>query len=221
MYSVVLMAALTTGTSAPDCWFKHGCSGCYGGGCAGWCGGYGGYGCYGSPGYACSGCWGVSTCGGACGGWGAGYGAYGAYGCHGCYGCYGCYGCGGYAPMYMSPATPGMQAVPAPELAPKPKEDKTSLSGKARLIVEVPADAKLYIDDQLMKTASDRRVFNTPTLDQGQAYYYILRAEITRDGKTYTDTKQVVVRSGAEVQTNFNQLEVAAREGKARATARR
>ena len=63
--------------------------------------------------------------------------------------------------------------------------------------VEVPADAKLYIDDRLMKTSAAKRTFNTPTLEEGQLYYYILRAELTRDGQTYSETKRVIVRSGA------------------------
>ncbi|HXG11438.1 MAG TPA: TIGR03000 domain-containing protein [Gemmataceae bacterium] len=201
MYSVVLAAALTTGVSAPDCWFRHGCHGCYGGwGC------HGCYGCYG--GWVCHGCYGGWWCNGC-------FGCYGGWACHGCYG-------GIYAPMYYAPAAPPAGAPPAPEPAPKPKlEEKTALPSKARLIVELPADAKLYIDDQLMKTTSARRVFNTPPLEPGQGYYYILRAEIVRDGKTYTDTKQVVVRAGAEVQANFHDLELAAVRATPETTARR
>jgi uncharacterized protein (TIGR03000 family) len=123
--------------------------------------------------------------------------------------------------MYMTPAAPSGGA-PAPEPAPKPKpEDKSALPDKARLIVELPADAKLYIDDQLMKTTAARRVFNTPTLDRGQSYYYVLRAEIVRDGKTYTDTKQVVIRAGNEAQASFNDLELAAARANPVAAARR
>src|SRR5262245_63970369 len=111
--------------------------------------------------------------------------------------------------MYMTPATPG-GVTPSPEPLPKPKpEDKSGVPPtKARVVVELPADAKLFIDDQLMKTTSDRRVFNTPTLDPAQSYYYVLRAEIVRDGKTYSGTKQVVVRAGAVAQANFNDLEL-------------
>src|SRR5437764_116692 len=104
MYSVVLMAALTTtAAEAPACWGCRGYSACYGcSGCYG--GGYGG----------CYGCWG--------GCWGSCYGGYGShwvssYGCHGCYGCYGCYGCNGYAPVMVAPTMPvapdGMALPPA------------------------------------------------------------------------------------------------------------
>src|SRR5262245_61567243 len=115
MYSMVLMVALTSGSTTPD-WFgkQHKSyyggyvasydSGCYGNGYGGWRMGacYGGWNNCGG-GYAGSNCYG--TC---IGGWGIH--GYGAFGCHGCYGCYGCYGCVGYAPGYMmnfSPVTPG------------------------------------------------------------------------------------------------------------------
>ncbi len=98
------------------------------------------------------------------------------------------------------------------EQAPSPKKDdkKTAeLNSNARLIVEVPADAKLFVDDQPMKTNSARRVFNTPTLEEGQAYYYILRAEVIRDGKQLSESKRVIVHAGDVVRTTFSELEPA------------
>jgi uncharacterized protein (TIGR03000 family) len=52
------------------------------------------------------------------------------------------------------------------------------------LIVTLPADAKLYVDDKLTTTTSERRVFNSTALADGEEHYYILRAEVVRDGKT-------------------------------------
>jgi uncharacterized protein (TIGR03000 family) len=113
-----------------------------------------------------------------------------------------------------------MPIVPTPEKAPKPTPEKESAVGKAKLIVQVPADAKLYIDDQLMKTTSSKRVFNTPALQRGQQYYYILRAEVLRDGKTYKETKRVLVRAGQEIRATFPQLEDAAIAAKTEAASR-
>jgi uncharacterized protein (TIGR03000 family) len=78
---------------------------------------------------------------------------------------------------------------------------------KAKLLVELPQYAKLYIDDQLMKTTSGKRSFNTPALEHGQQYYYIVRAEVVLDGKTYTETKRVLLRAGEEVHASFAELE--------------
>jgi uncharacterized protein (TIGR03000 family) len=87
---------------------------------------------------------------------------------------------------------------------------ESSAATKAKLVVELPADAKLFIDDQPMKTPSAKRVFSTPTLQKGQAYYYELRAEIVRDGKTITENKRVVVSAGAEIPVTFTELLAAA-----------
>lgn len=208
MYSVVLMAALSTGAGAPDCWHRHSsyatCHGCY-------------------AAVGCTGCWGCTGCYG--GTWRAGcYGCFGGYGCYGggCSGCYGCYGFSSYAPVMMPPAQPpGKTPEPLPKPKPDDKDKGSVLENKARLVVEVPADARLYIDDQMMKTESARRVFNTPRLDPAQAYYYVLRAEIVRDGRTFTESKQVIVRAGAEVQASFNSLELAAARGANATTVRR
>src|SRR5436190_6018781 len=96
MYSVILMAALTTSTADAPGFHKRsfGCtggmylhSGCYGScmGCYGGCGGCGG--CYGG--------------GAAWHGWGASYG---------CFGCMGCYGV--YTGPVMTPAGNPMMAPP-------------------------------------------------------------------------------------------------------------
>jgi uncharacterized protein (TIGR03000 family) len=73
-------------------------------------------------------------------------------------------------------------------------------------VVELPEDARLYIDDQQMKSQSGRRVFQTPPLDRGQTYYYILRAEVTRDGRTASETVRVIIRPGQEAYATFPTL---------------
>jgi uncharacterized protein (TIGR03000 family) len=169
MYSVVLLAALTTGSSAPD-WHwpcgSHGAS-------------YGGWGCYGY-------------------GNGSGYWGSGCYGCYGGTSCVG-YSRGPYSTDWMALVRPGTETAPAPK--------KEGAPGMAKLIIDVPADAKLYIDDQLMKTSSSKRSFNTPTLERGQTYYYIVRAEVVMDGQSYSETKRVLIRAGDQIQARFPDLE--------------
>jgi uncharacterized protein (TIGR03000 family) len=94
-----------------------------------------------------------------------------------------------------------------PEKGPPPaKQDDKGEVSRARLIVQVPADAKLYIDDQQMRTTSNRRVFNTPSLQRGETYYYILRAEVVRNGQTVSQTRRVLLRAGEVVNASFNEL---------------
>jgi len=220
MYSVVLMAALAAGGEAPDwgfwgnhnqpvdysCWHGGGygsCYGCFGGGYGEYGGGYGGAfggaygGCYGGYGdYSSSGC---------CGGYGIV--GYATFGCHGCYGCYGCYGCTGYAPGLYPGVAPGLPVPGGSDTLPPPKREGDTLAPtKARLIVELPPGALLYVDEQPIKNDAERRTFHTPDLDKGQTYYYDVRVEALRDGKPVSENRRVVMRAGEEVLADFKSL---------------
>jgi uncharacterized protein (TIGR03000 family) len=102
-------------------------------------------------------------------------------------------------------------AAPGGEALPKPKPDDGKGMGaapnRAKLIVELPTDAKLYVDDRQMKTTSNVRTFNTPELEPGQLYYYELRVEVLRDGKPVTETKKVIIKAGEVVRANFPKAE--------------
>jgi uncharacterized protein (TIGR03000 family) len=105
-----------------------------------------------------------------------------------------------------------MPGAPAGEQLGEPKKNgkSTMAPSKAKLIVELPADAQLYIDDLPMKNASGTRAFSTPTLDPGQAYYYMVRAEVMRDGKPVSETRRVIVRAGQTIRADFRDLETEA-----------
>jgi uncharacterized protein (TIGR03000 family) len=179
-----------------------GYGGCYGGGYGGCMGGYGGYGCYG-------------------GGYGGCMGGYGGYGCTGGYAMYGgsggvyasfgdSSGFGGYAGystsspmMYSSAYGPGY-SMPLTNFnqnsfgaQPSVNENRTD-ANQATLVVDLPANAKLLIDGQPTQLTSATRTFITPPLKPGQEYYYDLKAELNRDGKTLAATKRVTIRPGQE-----------------------
>ena len=78
---------------------------------------------------------------------------------------------------------------------------------EAKLIVDLPAEAKLFIDDRAIQVSSQHPVFVTPGLQAGKTYYYDLRAEIMRDGKPVSDTKRVVFHAGDELRESFAALE--------------
>jgi uncharacterized protein (TIGR03000 family) len=199
MYSMVLMAALTTGAATPDFGYWFGWDG-YG---LGW-GGYGlGWGGWGGNGLGWGG-WGGNGLG--WGGWGYGYGGYplGAY---------------AYSPMYSSWGwgtpftsgggyfTPGMNQSfyynPAASMPPR-----ANPANEARLVIHLPPQAKLTIDDYPTMSRSDTRVFNTPPLEPGKTYTYTLRAEINRDGRFVRETKTVEVKAGelTEVTLRFGDV---------------
>jgi uncharacterized protein (TIGR03000 family) len=73
----------------------------------------------------------------------------------------------------------------------------------ARLYVTLPAEAQLTIDDTPTVSTSNERVFESPTLPQGKTFYYVLKATVTRDGKTETVTQKVAVRAGEDTQVKL------------------
>jgi len=80
------------------------------------------------------------------------------------------------------------------------------IGGWATVVVHVPADAKVFIDGKQMASKSTRRVFQTPALEAGQKYYYEIRAEVVRDGRTITQTRQVILNAGLSTAAAFADL---------------
>jgi uncharacterized protein (TIGR03000 family) len=83
-------------------------------------------------------------------------------------------------------------------------EGATSQAARpATLVVTLPADARLTVDNTPTRLTSARRVFNSPPLQPGRSYRYTLKAEIVRDGQTLTTTRDVNVRAGQETDVNL------------------
>lgn len=216
MYSIVLTMALMNGAATPAFTpdedgvtalrahngnlslahetYRHGrrggccgcCGGCYGG-CSGCCGGCCG-GCYGG---CCGGCWGC--CGGCWGGGGWGGGGRGGYGGHGGY-AYGGLDAGAPVLAGTQGAYEYQSAYPA----------MAQGNNEATIIVRLPAEARLTIDGSPTTSTSAERTFVTPPLTPEKVYHYTLRAEMQRDGKPVTETRDVTVRAGRETRVNLD-----------------
>jgi uncharacterized protein (TIGR03000 family) len=85
--------------------------------------------------------------------------------------------------------------------------ERQASAAPAKLNIELPVDAKLYVDGQLTTSTTETRIFTTPALQGGLTYFYDLKAEISRDGVTHTESKRVIVRSGDSIRTSFAVLE--------------
>jgi len=134
------------------------------------------------------------------------------FSCVGCYGAYGGYsGYGVPAPSVPPTMAPGTTTPgrPAPEVTPPPAERKkvSEEQVRSKVRVEVPEDAKLYIDGKLMRTASARRIFQTPPLEPNRIYFYDVRVELERNGQTFRDSQRLIIRPGQEVTASFADLE--------------
>ncbi len=107
------------------------------------------------------------------------------------------------------PSTPKGEETPAPKAkenaAPKRKsllDDDTQSRAKIRL--EIPQGAKLFVDGKLIANEKAVRTFRTPALEQGEVYFYDIRIELARDGQNLVETQRILVTAGQEVAANFN-----------------
>jgi uncharacterized protein (TIGR03000 family) len=181
---------------------------CCGGGCSSSCCGYSsccggghklfsGFGGWFKHHSCCGGCCGYSSCcGGCCGG------TVITSGC-----CGGC--CGGTVVAPAAPAAPAPTKVmeepkkedmkkdePKKDVLPEPKKEARNTVAPATILVSLPADAKLLIDDAATASTSASRRFVTPELEVGKVFTYTLKATVVRDGKTVVASKVVTVRAG-------------------------
>lgn len=83
-------------------------------------------------------------------------------------------------------------------------EKKISFDTSAKLILEVPANAKVFVDDKLTNSNSEVRHYYTPSLEYGQTYFYDVRVEFEKNGKVVSESKRVYVRAGEVLHAAFN-----------------
>ncbi|QDU55837.1 TIGR03000 domain-containing protein [Aeoliella mucimassa] len=176
-------------------------------------GSYGSTGSYGS--YGCSGCYGhygllarihdriaARRAARSC------YGCYGcsgytvSYGCSGCYGCSGSYGSSGSYGTYSTPTyietTTSDCGCADNTPATKYESYASTTTGSGTLRVEVPADAKVYVNDYLTTSTGTERQFVSHGLEAGRSYSYDVRVEYERNGETVTESKQITLIAGGE-----------------------
>jgi uncharacterized protein (TIGR03000 family) len=185
------------------------------------CGSSGGWGSYGSSGgwgwrHGSSGGWG--SCGSSGGSWGS-YGSYGSSGgswgsygsSGGSWGSYGCCGSsgGGYAvPMDAAPMTsPSTPTMPVPTSPPPTNTSKAAFDigpDTGYLIVDVPADAKVFVNGHATTSTGEHRQYVSHGLEAGMRYEYQVRAEIIRDGKVLAETKTVQLSAGSQADVAFD-----------------
>ena len=72
-------------------------------------------------------------------------------------------------------------------------------AGVAYLNVNVPEDAKVYLQDKLMTIGGTDRRFVTPQMQAGVEHLYTVKVEVVRNGQTVSKTAQAAVAAGQEV----------------------
>jgi uncharacterized protein (TIGR03000 family) len=229
MYSVVLMMAMTSGGDVADFGHRHG--GCCGGEsysscCGGSYGCCGGYSCCGGGERHHH----RHHRGGCCGG--ESYGCCGGYsGCCGGYvGYSGC--CGGYVggAVYTGGQVivgdghdgrehhemhdgdhdghhdghhDGKKGSKGSEEEIKKPKPEAATPAPATIIVSLPANATLTIDDAATTSTASPRVFTSPVLPAGKDFHYTLKAQYVRAGQPVVLSREVTVRAGEETRVNL------------------
>jgi len=105
----------------------------------------------------------------------------------------------------------GMMVAPAPTPAPMPPAEAvpapkktTKASTAATIVVSLPAEATLTVDDTATTSTSASRVFFTPALEEGKEFSYTLKATVVREGTPVSISKQVAVRAGLETRVTLD-----------------
>jgi uncharacterized protein (TIGR03000 family) len=76
----------------------------------------------------------------------------------------------------------------------------------ARVTLRVPEDARVFIDGVLCPLTSATRRYQTPRLEAGRQYFYTVKAELTREGRTLSESRRVLVEAGKQVTVEFSDL---------------
>jgi uncharacterized protein (TIGR03000 family) len=148
-------------------------------------------GCYGGPNCCCGG-----GCGGGCGD------GHGDCGCGGGPGPV-VAGAVGTVPGAGAVSPAGGAQVGTVQPVSLSSRDEASQAARARLVVEMPEGARLFIDDRPVAVRSGEATFRTPALEPGEEYYYQVRVEVERDGRTLQESRKVVFRAGDDLRTTF------------------
>jgi uncharacterized protein (TIGR03000 family) len=114
-------------------------------------------------------------------------------------------GCTGGYPPPPPPTGKGPEGGEKLKTPPKPKkaQEEAAVAAPATIVVSLPADARLLIDDAATKSTTSTRVFASPALEPGKDFYYTLKGELRVDDRTLTASKQVKVRAGEETRVQL------------------
>ncbi len=105
------------------------------------------------------------------------------------------YSGGGGGPM--PPQQEGFPPVPPPV------SSEALADTRAHVTVHVPAEARVWFDGTATTSTGPIRKFQSLPLTQGDRYSYEIKASWKENGREVTETREVVVISGAHVEVKF------------------
>ena len=73
---------------------------------------------------------------------------------------------------------------------------------RAIILVNLPDNARLFVNGKLRKGNARQRVILTPQLDDGE-HFFTVRVETQRNGQIQSQTRQIPIRRGMQVRVTF------------------
>ncbi len=92
----------------------------------------------------------------------------------------------------------------APDAGIRTSVASSVLDNRVRLLVEVPEDAQVFINDRPTTSTGTRRTYFTGAVAPGATYKFRVRAEVERNGKHLQETKTVSATAGGVESLAFN-----------------
>jgi len=103
-------------------------------------------------------------------------------------------------------ALPPADGLAAPVVRVRSLEPGAGPTPCARITVRLPAAARLYADGVPCPLTGETRTFDTPRLEPGVRYTYLLNGEVTWDGVPLTVSRRIFMRAGEEVVVDLRDL---------------
>jgi uncharacterized protein (TIGR03000 family) len=135
---------------------------------------------------------------------------------------------GGFVPGLPglgTPVTPDYPTIPSPRVPmpgdfdnpaqPRPADGRGGSAFKVpvdddasrgRVLVRLPADAKLFVEGKQLSVTNGERTFVTPPLPTDREAVYTFKVEYTRDGDTVSHSRKVKVKANATTAVDFADL---------------
>jgi uncharacterized protein (TIGR03000 family) len=85
-----------------------------------------------------------------------------------------------------------------------PADEEVAAPVSSRVTVTLPSDARMWVENVECPLTTSVRSFNTPLLNANQQYFYNLKVEVVRDGRTVSELQRVVITPGQEARVDFN-----------------
>ena len=113
-----------------------------------------------------------------------------------------CAGC--HCAVVVHPAPVVAPVHPAPVVAP----GHAAVAGtQATVVVKADRDVQIKVNGRVMPRRGTEELFASPELPAGRTFTYKFEAELTRDGKTFRDAKDILVQAGRRIELDFTGLD--------------